>query len=96
MKRDEIKEKLIALCFDIFRNSEVKTDLIEYVDFSDDLGMDSIMFITLVVEIEASFAIIIPDDKLLMENFRNIRNVIGIVESELKIKNDGRKSNVKA
>ncbi len=45
MNRDEIKEKLVALCAENFKDSNVDTDLLEYVDFADDLGMDSIIYI---------------------------------------------------
>ena len=83
MNREEIKEKLIALCADIFQNSGVDTNLLEYVDFSDDLGMDSITFITLIVEIEASFEITVPDDSLLMDNFKNLDDVIQVVTDQL-------------
>lgn len=65
MTHDEIKEKIISLCSEIFQNSGVDADILEYVDFSDDLGMDSITFITLIVEIEAVYDITVPDDLLL-------------------------------
>lgn len=83
MSREEIKEKLIALCAEIFQNSGVDTDLLEYVDFEDDLGMDSLTFITLLVEVEAAFGITIPDDLLLMDNFKNMGDVIQIVVDQL-------------
>jgi len=83
MSREEIKEKLIALCAEIFQGSCVDTDLLEYVDFEDDLGMDSLTFITLLVEVEAAFEITIPDDMLLMENFKNMGDVIQIVIDQL-------------
>ena len=82
MNRDEIKEKLVALCAEIFKDSNVDTDLLEYVDFADDLGMDSITFITLIVEIEAMFDITVPDDLLLMDNFKNMDDVIKVVAEQ--------------
>ena len=83
MNRDEIKEKLISLCAEIFKDSNVDTDLLEYVDFADDLGMDSITFITLIVELEATFDITVPDDLLLMDNFKNMDDVIKVVAEQL-------------
>ena len=83
MNRDEIKEKLVALCTEIFKDSNVDTDLLEYVDFADDLGMDSITFITLIVELEAAFDITVPDDLLLMDNFKNMDDVIKVVAAQL-------------
>ena len=83
MNRDEIKEKLIPLCAEIFKDSNVDTDLLEYVDFADDLGMDSITFITLIVELEATFDITVPDDLLLMDNFKNMDDVVNVVAEQL-------------
>ena len=94
MNRDEIKEKLIALCAEIFKDSNVDTDLLEYVDFADDLGMDSITFITLVVEIEATFDITVPDDLLLMDNFDNMDDVIKVVAEQLEEKTTEKEDNV--
>lgn len=79
MNQDKIKEKLITLCTEIFKDSNVDTDLLEYVDFTDDLGMDSITFITLIVEIEEKFKITIPDDLLLMDHFKNINDVVKVI-----------------
>ena len=79
MNREEIKEKLIALVAVIFQNFDVDMDLLEYVDFEDDLGMDSITFITLIVEIEEHFGIVVPDEIILMENFKTIADVTRIV-----------------
>ena len=89
MTHDEIKERVISLCSEIFQNSEVDTDILEYVDFTDDLGMDSITFISFVVEIEATFGITVPDDLLLMDYFRNVDAVVRVVEEQLadKIEN---------
>ena len=54
MKKEAIRERLTALCADVFQNSEIDVDLVEHADFFDDLGMDSITFITLIVEIEVA------------------------------------------
>lgn len=79
MDREEIKIKLVELCSGLFQSSGVDTDLIEYVDFIDDLGMDSITFISLIVELEVCFSIIIPDDMLLMDNFKNVDDIVEII-----------------
>lgn len=83
MNREEIKKNLIELSIDIFRDAGINTDLIEYVDFVEDLGMDSITFITLIVEIEATFDITVPDDLLLMDHFRNVEAVVQVIEEQL-------------
>lgn len=83
MSREEIKERIIILCAEIFRDSGADTKLIEFMDFNDDLGMDSITFITLIVEIENAFSIVVPDDLLLMNKLRNIDAIVSVVEREL-------------
>lgn len=77
MNQDVIKQKLLLLCEEIFQNT-----CIEYADFIEDIGMDSITFITLIVEIETVFDITIPDDILLMENFRDLNKIIDIINYE--------------
>lgn len=67
----------------LFPNSGIGSDVLEYVDLIDDLGMDSITFISTVVEIESIFEIIVPDDMLLMENFRNVDGILAVVESAM-------------
>ena len=91
MERLEIKEKLIGKLAELFEDRNVDSNLLENVDLFDDMGMDSMAFITIVVEIEAIFGIIIPDDALLMENFRKVDNIVELVANELKIKDDGEK-----
>ena len=78
MNCEEIKKKIILLCAEIFQNSSIDANLIEYVDFVDDLGMDSLTFITLIVEIETKFDITIPDELLFMENFRCLENIVKV------------------
>lgn len=67
----------------LFSNSGVNTDILEYVDLVGDLGMDSMTFISIVIEIEATFDIIVPDAMLLMENFRNVDGILDIVENAM-------------
>lgn len=64
----------------LFPDSGVDKDVLEYTDLMDDLGMDSITFISIVVEIEDVFEITVSDDLLLIENFRNVDSIIQIVE----------------
>ena len=64
----------------LFQNSGVDTDVLEYVDLIDDLGMDSVNFISLIVELEAEFDIQIPDEWLLMDKFRECSSILSAVE----------------
>lgn len=80
MKKGEIKVKVIDILRKLFPNSGIDVDVLEYVDLSDDLGMDSVTFISLVVEIESVFNVTVSDDLLLMENFKNLDDIVAIIE----------------
>ena len=43
---------------------------------------DSLSFISIVIETESTFDITIPEEMLLMENFRTVDRIIEIVENE--------------
>ena len=83
MENGDIKAKVIEMLNNLFPNSGIGSDVLEYVDLIDDLGMDSITFISTVVEIESIFEIIVPDDMLLIENFRNVDGILAVVESAM-------------
>lgn len=72
MDREAIKNRLVYMIQKMFSDIGADKDILEYVDFIDDFGMDSITFISIVVEIEDIFGITIPDKELDMENFRSI------------------------
>ena len=50
--------------------------------------MDSITFISIVVEVEAHFGIEVPDDMLLLENFKCVEDIVSIIENELLKKSE--------
>lgn len=79
-----IKNEVVELISRLFSGKGFKTDIIEYIDLIDDAGMDSITFISIVVEIEAKFNIIVPDEMLIIDNFRNVDGIINLVEQERK------------
>ena len=83
MERDEIKTKVISILSNLFPDPGIDKDVLECVDLQDDLGMDSITFISIVVEVEAHFNIEIPDNILLLENFQTVDAIISVVETEL-------------
>ncbi len=96
MDKNEIKLKLIDMLAVMFPDSGVDKDVLEYTDLMDDLGMDSVTFISIVVEIEDVFEITVPDDLLLMENFRNVDSIIQIVEDakNTTLKNEEKQEDV--
>lgn len=83
MDKNEIKAKIIGIMSNLFQNSDVDTDVLEYVDLIDDLGMDSVNFISLIIELEAEFDIQIQDDQLLMDKFREYSSIYSIVDELL-------------
>lgn len=85
MTKAEIKTKMIQLILVLFKDMNLDKDFVEYIDLIEDIGMDSIFFISLIIEIEEAFGITVPDDKLLMENFRKIDDIVDIVGYELSI-----------
>ena len=74
-----IKNELIRLVSELFQDKGLDPDLIGYVDLIDDLGMDSMLFLSVVIELETAFDIIIPDDLLLMGNFSTIDKICSLV-----------------
>lgn len=71
MDNVRIGDKIIDILDGLFSEAGVDKDILEYVDLVDDLGMDSINFISLIIELETTFEILIPDDWLIIDRFRN-------------------------
>ena len=51
--------------------------------------MDSVTFISIVIEIESYFDIQVPDDYLLINKFRSVAQIMSIIEEELLKKKIG-------
>ena len=60
-------------------------DIIEYLDLIDDVGMDSLTFVSIVVEIETRFDILVPDEMLLMDNFRKVDDIVALIINEKQL-----------
>lgn len=70
-------------------NANIENEKINLVQFEDDLsqlGMESIMFITIVVEIEEMFKIEIPDEYLLISEMNTITKMAEVVKETIAIK----------
>lgn len=83
---ENIKIELINLLSVLFKDKGFNVDLIEYTDLISDLAMDSLTFISMVVELEAHFNIEVPDDLLLIEKFKNVDDIIKILEYGISLK----------
>ena len=77
MEKSEIKVKILEILSNLFQNTGIDTDVLEFVDLIDDLGMDSVNFISLIVELEAEFDI---HEWLLMDKFRECSSILSAVE----------------
>ena len=83
IRPEMVKEKLLKIVRIMFEHANVEIDMIEYADWLDDLGMDSMIFISIIIEIEKEFGITVPDDMLLMENFRNVNDVVQMITGQM-------------
>ena len=83
MTPKEIKRKIIKIISQLFEDKGFDIDVIEHVNLIDDLGMDSITFIAIIVELESQFDIEVADDILLIDNFTHIDKIFYIIQNEL-------------
>ena len=88
MTKEAIKQEVIELISKIFKGIGFDIDILEYIDLIEDMGMDSITFISIVVEVEAHFNIEVPDDILLFENFKCVDDIVSVIENELTKKSE--------
>jgi acyl carrier protein len=73
----ELREKLRAIVAEVAEIDEVPDD----APFKD-LGIDSMMAIEIVAEIERSYKIKVPENEL--EQVRDLNSVVSLVEAKLK------------
>ena len=84
MNYNEIVDQLRILCNKIFESSLFEKDIYkDNIKLIKDVGMDSITFMSLIIEIEDYFNIIIPDDCLSMDDFDSVERIAMVVEKEL-------------
>jgi len=73
----EIQEKVYRIVNDIIEATEIMLDQLE-IDLST-IGMDSIAFIRIVVALEETFNIEIPDEFLLITEMNTISKMINVI-----------------
>lgn len=84
MESDNIRDRISNIIINSFENKGLIIDSPKSIDLVDDGGMDSVTFISIIVSIEVEFGILIPNEILLMDNFRSLDKIAKIVEMELK------------
>lgn len=72
---DVIRKKLIETVSVFFEDIGIHVENIESVDFVDELGMDSLMFITLIIELENAFGFQLEDELIHLENFKSLDDI---------------------
>ena len=85
----EVKDKIIVILADLFSNPGVDREVLEYVDLVDDLGMDSISFISIIIELETAFNVQVSDEWLNIEKFRDYSAIYEAVEELLLLSERG-------
>ncbi len=83
MKHEEIKSAVAGVISEVFAEEKIEPVMIDTIDLVDDLGMESITFISLIMALEKKFVIRIPDAMIKAENFRKIDDIAAIIEGEL-------------
>lgn len=80
---ENIKLEVVNIIKDIFENVGMDTCFLEVGDLVEDLGMNSLVFISIVVDIETKYNIEIPAEKLFINNFKTVDSIVDIVWKEL-------------
>lgn len=83
MNIEAIQDKLLVIIKKVFKNNRLTIDSLKGCNLSDDLGMESMIFMEIIIEIEDEFGICIPDELLMIENFVSYENIVRIIESTL-------------
>jgi acyl carrier protein len=81
MNTEQIIDKLIPVIASIFSNNEIKNVTL-HTQFSE-LGIDSVSFIQLIVEMENEFDIEFSDDDLMISEFETIKDLVARIENLL-------------
>ena len=87
MNISEVNSEVTNIVYDFFSDLGFEIDQIDTLDLIQDMGMDSITFVSLIVEIEAKFNIAFPDDYLFLEHFSSVEKIISMLINTLKIDN---------
>lgn len=79
MNRTEVTKELRALMADMME-VEIPAELKETDRIYDDLGIDSIMVMQLMVGMEETFNITVPEEEVDPANFSTVGNLVSFIE----------------
>lgn len=88
MNKDFLEKNIKEIIIDKLNLQELDDEIIENMDLYLDAAMDSLTFISIIIEIENAFDIEIPDNLLIMDKFKNFKKICDIVEKISKEKNE--------
>ena len=83
MSKTEVKEKLQNILKETIDYIEVDSDDKNNLDLIQEIGLDSIDFITLIIEIEEVFNVTIPDEYLVFDKYQSIYDLFDLIETFL-------------
>lgn len=73
-----VREHIINILFHLLNENfdKLNLNIIDKIDLIDDIAMDSLTFISFLIDIEDQFNVVIPDNLLTIDNFRNVDMIV--------------------
>lgn len=84
MEFDIINKEVYDLVVNLLLEKGYDRNNLKVLEDDEDIQIDSITFISMIIEIENRFNIVFPTDMLLMENFKSIRSIVENIYSVKK------------
>lgn len=81
MNKKCVKKSIVDVISREFNIEEKDQKILDQIDLLDDLGMDSLSFVSIIIEIEATLDIVVPDEYMLIDNFRKLDSIVNIVQN---------------
>lgn len=81
MTKDEIRD----VVGEVISGAKSSAELTDTANLADDLGFDSLMFISLVTALEKKFKISIQPDEINLEDFKNIETISRLLERKARV-----------
>ncbi|MCI8371884.1 MAG: acyl carrier protein [Lachnospiraceae bacterium] len=80
-KNNEIKEIIVDIIKELIK--DISLDLLQADADLVDLGLDSVVFVQLIVELEEKFQVDVPDEVLFISELNTINKMTQLVENLL-------------
>lgn len=87
--KEEIQKIIFSSFDELFISYIYDNYVVEEVDIFEDLGFESIKFISMIVELESKFSIEIPDEYLSESNFSKVGEIEKIILSIMENEKNG-------